>query len=130
LAGRALRRDVASQRRARASASAPCTAWDPTNRGRRVPRHPRPDVPSSQPRACRLAAAPYTRRAPGGPPVRPARRRTCVGRDAAVPRRHLRRQHAVTVQRLFKVASRPCACHAEPPHPCRAAAMDTVAAEH
>jgi hypothetical protein len=96
-------------------ASAPRVARGPADRGRHIPKRPRPDAPWGQPRACRLAVALYPRRAPGGPPVRPARRRTCVGRSAAVPRRYLRRQHAVTAERLFKVAARSCVCHAEPP---------------
>jgi hypothetical protein len=51
----------------------------------------------------------------------PRARRTRVGRDAAVPRWHLCRQHLVTVEHLFKVASFPSARCAEPPHHCRAA---------
>jgi hypothetical protein len=51
----------------------------------------------------------------------PRARRTRAGRDAAVPRRHLRRQHPVTAEHLFKVASFPCARRAKPPHHCRAA---------
>jgi hypothetical protein len=47
--------------------------------------------------------------------------RTHAGQDAAVPRRHLRRQHHVTTEHLFKVAFIPCARRAEPPHHCRAA---------
>jgi hypothetical protein len=47
--------------------------------------------------------------------------RTCASRDAAVPRRHLRRHNPVTAEHLFKVASLPCARRAEPPHHCRAA---------
>jgi hypothetical protein len=51
----------------------------------------------------------------------PRARRTRAGRDTAVPRRHLRRQHPVTAEHLFKVTSFPCARRAEPPHHCRTA---------
>jgi hypothetical protein len=44
-AGPTLRRDVASRRHARTSASVPRIARGPADRGRRVLRHPRPDVP-------------------------------------------------------------------------------------
>jgi hypothetical protein len=89
--------------------------------------HPAPDMPRSQPRACRRAVrAPRT----GRTAIRPARHRTCIGRDAAVPRRHLRRQHAVTLERLLKVAARPCARQAEPPILAVSPSMDVVAAEH
>jgi hypothetical protein len=51
---------------------APRVTRGPADRGHRVPRRPRPDAPRGQPRACRLTVVPYRRRAPGGPPVRPA----------------------------------------------------------
>jgi hypothetical protein len=44
-----------------------------------------------------------------------------ASRDAAVPRRHISRQHRITVEHLFKVNFFPCARRAEPPHHCRAA---------
>jgi hypothetical protein len=102
-------------------ASAPRVTRGPADRGCRVPRRPRPYAPRGQPCACRLAVAPYRCRAPGRPLVRPARRRTCVGQNTAVPRQYLRRQHAITAERLFKVIARSCVCRAEPPNPCRAA---------
>jgi hypothetical protein len=68
-----------------------------------------------------LVVAPYTRRAQGDRRSDPHGHRTRAGRDAAVPRWHLRRQHPVTAEHLFKVASFPCAHCAEPPHHCHAA---------
>jgi hypothetical protein len=69
------------------------------------------------------------RRAPGRPPFRPARRRTCVGRGAVVPRWHLLRQHAVILGRLLKVAARPCARQTEPPILAAPPAMNADAAQ-
>jgi hypothetical protein len=72
-ASRALRRDVASRRHARARASTPCAARGPADRGRRFPRRPRPRCASFLAAHVSSSSSRCTRAAHRGALVRPAR---------------------------------------------------------